>query len=1099
MKEFINLHQHTYFSNANMMEVVSGVDDYIKLSQEHGYKTMCITEHGNVLNWVSKMETAQKAGMKYIHGVEAYITDNIEEKIRDNYHLILLAKNYDGAQEINRLVSTSFEGKGNKDNPKPHFYYNPRITFDELKNTSDNILILTSCLGSPIWQYYKSNQKDKLSEWIEFVKENKDRVWLEVQPHNHPEQKKYNELLLGLHNNFDIRIVATNDVHAHNKRADSNRKILMKAKNIRFEDDAETDFELWWKNYDEMFDSFKLQGVLTDSEITEVLDETVNISDLVEEFTLDKHAKYPRIFGDSQSKIQHLVLDGYKDRGLDLLDKSKQSKYQDRVVHELNIMKQVDAIDYMLLEQHIKEEMRKENRHPGAGRGSVAGSLVAYLLRITDVDPIKENLLFSRFINVERTSSMQDIDSDWYEDDRERVQEFLLTHNKLHCASIVTYGTLGVKSAFKEVARGLGLPYDEVNQASKEFIEDGGQTIVPDFIKTKYPEVCKIAEEVGGVVTNVGRHAAGVIVSDRDLEAEIGTIEVKDFKYPVSSIDMSDIEHLKYVKLDVLGLKNIGWIHKATELAGIERIAPDVDYADFNDWEVAESIAKDNAAIFQFESDRTGKVVKEILSETSLNRIKEFNPDITVVELLSVATAVIRPGAVSIVEDVMQGKPKDNGYEALNAIMADSFGYMVYQEQQIKFLTEFAGMSGSEADTIRRAISKKKRDVMEHEVPIIKEKFIKNMMDRYGDTREKIEPIADEFMEIFISSAQYSFNKSHSVAYSYISFETAWLRTYYPLEYITAGLQIWNNNLEKTNRLITYAKTRNITIEQPKFRYSKGDYFFNKETNTIYQGTAPIKDNNAQTGDMLYTLRDKNYSSFVDFLVTLRDDLTITIDSVETPILDIFKMTEDEVKQLDKDIKKAKKDEVDDYLIDQTSMSINKTKMLSLIRLNYFDEFGKNEKLEKVFMEFDKTYKPSNKTFSGKHKKYHTLVDFENSLEDTSLPLFDQCTHELYYTGGISIVDETIPPQYAFVTEINKGKTRTSANVYSLSKGVNIPIKVGAKLYRNVEFDVGDMIFIGSTKVRPKPTKIDGQWGSHPTEKEVWIEDMKTIRKGTKK
>ena len=277
-------------------------------------------------------------------------------------------------------------------------------------------------------------------------------------------------------------------------------------------------------------------------------------------------------------------------------------------------------------------------------------------------------------------------------------------------------------------------------------------------------------------------------------------------------------------------------------------------------------------------------------------------------------------------------------------------------------------------------------------------------------------------MEIFISSAQYSFNKSHSVAYSYISFETAWLRTYYPLEYITAGLQIWNNNLEKTNRLITYAKTRNITIEQPKFRYSKGDYFFDKESNTIYQGTAPIKDNNAQTGDMLYTLRDKEYSSFVDFLVMLRDNLTITIDSVETPILDVFKMSEDEVKQLDKDIKKAKKDEVDDYLIDQTSMSINKTKMLSLIRLNYFNEFGKNEKLEKVFTEFDKVYKPSNKTFSGKHKKYYALVEFENSLEDSSLPLFDQCTHELYYTGGISIVDETIPAQYAFVTESIKVK-----------------------------------------------------------------------------
>lgn len=1101
MKEFIHLHLHTDYSNANMVEVASRTEQYIDLSSQYNSKAMAITEHGNIFNWTIKKDKINSAGMKYIHGVEVYVTEDLNGKIRDNYHLILLAKNYEGVKEINRLVSNSFQGKGDKESGDSHFYYNPRISYEELTLTSDNVLILTACLGSPLWQTYKANLKDDYARWMDFFVKNKHRVWLEVQPHDHPEQKVYNKILLEAAKTYDMNLVATNDVHAHSERANEVRKILMKGKNIRFEDDDESTFELWWKNYNEMQESFTKQGVLTQEEISQVLNEPSEIVEMIEDFEFDRKPKYPRIFKNPIQQIQKYVLEGYDARGLNLLPKEQQKVYQDRVKRELTVMAKTDTVDYLLLEHSIKKAMREDNRYGGPGRGSSAGSLVAYLLNIVDVDPIKHDLLFERFMNEDRQKgSVADIDSDYGESDREWVQTYLLTHDIMTCAAICTFSTLGVKSSFKEIGRGMGYDFSELNSAVQGFETFGTQDVIPAFVKQQYPELCQIAEEVEGIVIGVSRHAAGVIVSDKDLMSEIGIVEVKDFKYAVSSIDMNGVDKLQYVKLDVLGLKNIEWIQRAVALAGLDRMSPQSKYVDFNDWNVAEEISKDNTAIFQFESPRTGKVVKEILSEKSLARIREFNPDIEVVDLLSVATAVIRPGAVSIVEDVMEGKPKENGYKDLDEMMADSFGYMIYQEQSIKFMTDFADMSGAEADTIRRAIGKKKRDVIDHEVPIIKEKFIEAMMNRYGDSREKIEPIADEFMAIFLASADYSFNKSHSIAYSYITYETAWLRTYYPLEYVTAGLQIWINNKEKTNRLISFAKSKGITIKAPRFRYSKGEYFMDKETNSIYQGTAPIKGNNAKIGNILYELKENKYDNFVDFLVNIRDNINIVIDNQKMTFKDIFSLSEDKVKELDKKIKQDQKEELNKILISSSSYPVDKTKMLSLIRLNFFEEFGGAKKLEKVFIEFDKTYKASNKTFKSKQAKYIKMIDFEKSLDDEKFSVFEQCEYELFYLSRINIINDNIPARYGFVQKIDQvGKTRTSATIYNINKGIEVPVKVGSKTYRNVPFEEGDLIEIIEAESKAKVTKVDGVWGKHPTEKELWLKNISFIRKGSNK
>lgn len=403
-KMFIPLHRHTHYSNSNIAEVISFPNQYIEQDVERGRSAACFTEHGTILSWVNKKKYANEAGLKYIHGIEAYVTDSLDEKIRDNNHLILLAKNYDGVKELNKLSSIAFRGKGNKESQYNNFYYNPRISYDDVINTSDNILILTACLGSPIYQAIKKEDRDKLERWINFIVENKHRVWLEVQAHNHPEQKTYNKLLLRLSEKHGLKVVATNDVHAHDEESDILRKQLMKASGIYFDDDDENEFELWDKDYDEMFESFKKQGVLTDEQIKNALDETVNIANIIEDFELDLSHKYPSMFEDEDAQIKKRIVEGYKERGIDKLPKEKQDEYKARVNKELDAYKKTGSIPYILLEDHVKGEMRKEGRHAGYGRGSATGSVICYLLRIVEVDPIKEGLSFERFINIHRIS-----------------------------------------------------------------------------------------------------------------------------------------------------------------------------------------------------------------------------------------------------------------------------------------------------------------------------------------------------------------------------------------------------------------------------------------------------------------------------------------------------------------------------------------------------------------------------------------------------------------------------------------------------------------------------------------------------------------------
>jgi len=744
-----------------------------------------------------------------------------------------------------------------------------------------------------------------------------------------------------------------------------------------------------------------------------------------------------------------------------------------------------------------------ENNHSyvtnmSAVHNSSGGSVVAWLLNITDINPLKHELLFERFMNKDRIS-LADIDSDWTNQDRERVQQFLLTHDKLDCAAVITYGTFGVKSAINAIGRGMGYDDKEISSITVALPNNADFEDVPRSAFEKYPDLMERAKMIKGVVTSVGRHASAILVSDLNLEEYIGTTMVKGFDYPVTTINMELVEKMKMVKLDVLGLSTLGWSHEAIKLAGIPRIHSQSEHIDWNDWSIRDDILY-NGTLTIFQLEEQEHAIQKIMSDESLARIRETSPDITVIDLISITTAVIRPGSASIMSDVLNGISRDYDIPEIDEILSDSFGHVIYQEQTIN-LIKYAGFSGSQADIIRRAIGHKDAEVINNWIPEFKETLVNKIMSDYPskDKEEVIETV-DGLAQIIIDSSAYSFNKSHAVAYSYISYETAWLRKYHPLEWLTAGFIIWRNSLDKVNTLTKLADKLNISINPVKFRYSRGDYFMDTDNNDIYEGTGAIKGNNIKVGDQLYTLRDRDYKSFTDLLVDIHDDFSLSINGKEYDKFSVLSMSEDEVKELDKDIKDARKENQDNVVETSDKLSINKTQMLSLIRLDYFSEFGGGKKLEKIYDKFKKDYKPNNKTYKNKALKYQDVLAFEQSAKDEQYNIYEICDNQMQYLERVTIHDESIPPQFAFVVSVDKEtKSYTMLTIHNINKGVTVTAKVPAKMYRNVPTKGGDIVQVIESETKGKIKKTTDGWKTSDTEKELWLNSIKYIRNTNRK
>ena len=1019
------MHLHSDLSNGvTNIDSITKFNQYVDYAKSLGMKALGFSEHGSVFSWVKKKEAIESAGMKYIHAEEFYVTKNLDEKVRDNWHCLLIALNYDGVKEINTLSSKSFNRDDN------HFYYVPRITFDDLIHTSNNIVISTACLGGIL--VHADNDIRKL--FVKFLTENSDRCYLEIQHHNVEEQIKYNKYLYKLSQKYNIPLIAMTDTHALNEEHLLGRSILQQSKNIHF--DNEDGWDLTFKTYDELVDAYKKQNSLPTDVVLEAIENTNKLADRVEEFSLDKSYKYPHLWKDSEKLFVKKIKDGIKRRGVDKYP--NRQEYADRVKYEMEAYKHNGAIDFMLLMEDIVSWCRDNDIGIGYGRGSVNGSIIAWLLGITEMDSIKHKLNFDRFMNIERVS-LSDIDTDFPPSRIEEVKQYVFNHPGLYCSDIITFNTIADKGAIRDVGRALKMPLDEVGQICDTV--DNEEKYIE--IREQYPKLFKYVDMVKGTIISCGNHPCGMICAPYPLDDSIGLCTTSTDTCAISQIYMKEVDGLNYVKLDLLKLDTIELINNTCNLAGIERCTP--DNLDITDVDVWNSMRDDTTAIFQWEGRTGDDYIKKLLSDKNIEKFKEVDENIDRMTLLSIGNSAIRPAGASYREDLANGIVRESGSEAIDDFLKPTFGYLVFQCQIIEFLHEYCGFTMGEADVVRRHFAKKTGT--EDDIPRIKAGFIDTMKDKYQMSKEEAEKSIVAFLQVIEDASNYLFSINHSQPYSYEGYACAWLRYHYPVEFLTCALNINKDNDDKTKALTNYANKVGIKIMPVRFRHSTFEYTPDIENKCIYKAISSIKHMNDKVSQELYSLRDKQYDSFINLLVD----------------------------------------------IEQTSC--NSRQLEILIDLGFFEEFGHPNMLKKQCEIFNKFY-------GKKQIKKDTLVgysiwvfekyaiketDKQFRFENTLPMLIELCQtidypkttvknriqSELLHLGYIQTVIDSVSDEYHYVTDIN-GNWLT---LYQLNSGDSKKIKSRKKYLLETEIEVGKIIKVLEISQEPKWRKDNmGEW-----------------------
>ena len=847
MSNYTILHLHSMLSNGvTNIDSVTPYDQYIDKAHELGMAAMAFSEHGSVLGWVKKKLHMEELGMKYIHAEEFYLTNTLDEKVRDNYHCLLIAKNYAGVLELNKLSSKSFNRDDNS------FYYVPRITIEDVKNTSDNIIVSTACLGGVLNKAPEPIRQD----FFYWLRRHPDRCFLEIQPHISAEQKRYNQALWALSKRSGLRLLMCTDTHALNAEHVEGRKILQKAKNIHF--DGEDEFYLEMLSYDELVALCKIQNALPMEVYLDAIEMTNVVADMVEPFELDYSYKYPHLWGDdSEQVLRAKIAEGIKWRGVDKLPNYQE--YLDRIEYEMKAYIHNGAIDFMLLMEDIIAWCKTQDILVGYGRGSCNGSVIAYLLGITEMDSIKHGLNFERFMNTERVS-LSDIDTDFPPSRINEVKQYIFNKHGLYCSDIVTFNTIALKGAIRDVGRALQMPLDEVgNICNRVEMDEAG-------CRKQYPDLFKYVDIVNGCVVSVGNHPCGMVVAGESIDDRMGLFTTSTDDVPISQINMKEVDLQNYVKLDLLKLDTIELINETCKLAGIERLTP--DNVDINDKAVWDSIRDDTTAIFQWEGATGDRYIKQLLSESNIQKFKKLNPNVDYMTLLSIGNGAIRPAGASYRDDLANGVIRKSGNEAIDEFMKPTFGYLVFQCQIIQFLHQYCGYTMGEADIVRRHFAKKTGT--EKDIPQIKAGFAKTMAEQYGMSKEESDKVIADFIQVIMDASNYLFSLNHSQPYSYEGYVSGWLRYHYPLQFLTVALNINQGKEEKTSALTAYAHKVGIGIKPPKFRHSRSAYFCDTETNCIYKGLGSIKYMSEQVAEALYGMRDMQFRNFIDVLFALQ-------------------------------------------------------------------------------------------------------------------------------------------------------------------------------------------------------------------------------------
>ena len=853
-------HLHTENS---LLDSCTNYKLYVDKAVELGQKSICFTEHGNLYNWAEKKMYCDEKGIKYLHGIECYLTATFDETVRDNYHTILIAKNEEGFKELNRLNFLSTQ--------KDHKYYSPRLSFDEFLGIDDNIIKISACVQSPLNRIRGNEIADKLLRHYDYY---------EIQYHDMPEQIEYNKYLYEMSKKYDKPLIAGTDTHSLNSYKAECRMLMMLRKGMEYS--YEESCDLTYKSYDELVEMFRKQNSLPMDVVLEAIENTNKMADSVFNLVLDKTVKYPYLYGDDDEKVLKQVINKkYKQKlAAGIIDKNPQ--YIENIREEMRVFKKINMVGFMLFMSEMMSWCRENGIPTSPCRGSVGGSTIAYISDIIDVDPIKWHTVFSRFAN-EYREEVGDIDIDIYDDQRQLVYDYIINRfGKEKTAYILSMGTIAEKGCIDDIGGGLAVkwrldhglkkgdksrdnenPYSlaNVDRIKKEY------EINPESAKKNHPDLFYYFDGLLGTVVSQSQHPAGIIASPINLIDNYSMFLGSDGQY-ILPINMEEVHEVGLVKYDILGLKNIGIIRKTCEYSHIKY--PLAHEINWNDQKVFADMVTSPVGIFQFE----GSYAFRLLKDYGVHSVD----DITLIN------AALRPSGESYRDRLIAHEMNHNPSKMIDDLLANSYGFLVYQEQVIAFLQQICGLSGGEADNVRRAIGRKQVDRLEAALPRIFEGYC----SKSDKPREEAEEEARVFLKIIEDSSSYMFGFNHATGYSMVSYLCAYMRYYHTKEFICAYLNCANGDADIQSGT-ALAKERGIHIENPKFRKSRNEFIPDEKEPIIYKGLVSIKDMGKNNGDELYTLRDNHYDSFIDLIKDIREKTTVNSKQLDILIkLDFF-------------------------------------------------------------------------------------------------------------------------------------------------------------------------------------------------------------------
>lgn len=867
MSKYITFHNH---STKSLLDSCLKIQDLVKWAKANKMSHVGVTDHGEMSALLELYKECNKNEIKPILGEEFYVTENKlnEEgkKIRDNFHLIVLAKNLTGWHNMIKLHNLSYSDK--------RYYYDPRITLEDLVEHKEGLIITSACIGGVFGRPWMEGDYDKIKEYLDILHSNfGEDFYLELQNHNSEDlqerekQHKYNKFLINLSKNTGIKCIVQNDSHYYLQEHWEAHQVLLckntgsKLSNPKFTFDSK---EYYLKNEAEMLETFDSYAL---SFIEECFENTSEIASKIEEFDITNKTYDCPVFGEPEEsfkKLRDITYNGLNRKfSKEFLD--EHPEYIERIEYELSVVKQVNFIDYFLLLEDLYSFTTKNNIYMGIGRGSAGGSLVLYCLDVIQVDPIQYNLLFERFINVDRVS-MCDVDCDVNDKDRPKVIEYLKKrYGEDHVCNIGTYGEMTAKASLKAVSSVLEIPFERANNLSKlldsnlslkenyEQIDTFRSACQTDKLIDKAYQIAQILE---GTYAQRGTHACGMVVSSKPLDTVCPCVTVKDTKgkerIVSTTFEMKEIDgDLKLLKLDILGLRNLGILEEADRYI-YERQGVKVDYKNLNtkDEKTYKMLSEGHTAgVFQFESPLMQRIIRQV---------QPVN-----IEDLSCITAMARPGCLDsgLTDTFIKRRHGEEEVvplvEGTEEYMKDTLQLPIYQENIMQISRVMAGFSGSEADTLRKYVGKKDPVKLKAE----REHFVNGAIS-LGHSKE----LADKIFDDIEKFGNYGFNKSHAVGYSLLSYATAYYKANYPVEFLTALLNSVTDDLDKTNMYIGEALRLGIAVLPPDVNES-GEYFTINNEGKIRFGLSAIKGlGKSAITQIMGTRKYGKFKSFIDFV-----------------------------------------------------------------------------------------------------------------------------------------------------------------------------------------------------------------------------------------